>query len=132
MPNEIRTSGVLFQLYFMIFSTVSSFCCFIVILACSAQSGFVDTRAAIVLYFELVILIFGCQDVIRRVPHGSCRYTPTVIAHYLINVVYTRLSAMVNLNVKSCFLRRRDHLSGNKERGMISINYVLCQADIAS
>ena len=38
----------MFQLYFKIYLTVSSFCCFIVILARSAQSGFVDTYAAIV------------------------------------------------------------------------------------
>ena len=49
----------MFLLYFMIFLTVSSFCCFIVILARSDQSGFVDTHAAILLYLELVILIFG-------------------------------------------------------------------------
>ena len=49
-----------FQLYFMIFSTVSSFSCFIAILAPSAQSGFVDTHAAILLYFELVRLISSC------------------------------------------------------------------------
>ena len=80
----------MFQLYFMIFLTVTSLCSFIIaILARSAQSGFVYIHAAILLYFELVVLIFGCQDVIRRVPHGSCRHTQTVVAHYLINVVYT-------------------------------------------
>ena len=50
----------MFQLYFMMFLTVHSFCCFIVILARSAQSGFVDTHAAILLYFELVRPTFGC------------------------------------------------------------------------
>ena len=48
----------MFQLYFMIL--LFSSCCFIVILARSAQSGFVDTHAAILLYFERIRLIFGC------------------------------------------------------------------------
>ena len=42
----------------MIYLSVSSFCSFIVILACSAQSDFVGTRATILLYLELVRL--GC------------------------------------------------------------------------
>ena len=50
----------MFQLYFMIFLTVSSFGCLSVILPRLAQSGFVDTHAAMLLHFELVILIFGC------------------------------------------------------------------------
>ena len=48
----------MFLLYFKIF--LFSFCCFIEILARLAQSGFVDTHAAILLYFELVRLFFGC------------------------------------------------------------------------
>ena len=68
----------------------------------------------------------------KRVPHGSCRHTPRVVAYYMINVVYIRLSAIVNWNIKPCFLKRRNRLSGNKERGMISINYVLNQADVTS
>ena len=47
----------MFLLYFMIFLTVNSFCCFNVMLARSAQSGFVCTHVAISLYFELVRLI---------------------------------------------------------------------------
>ena len=59
--NEIRTPGVLcFSCTEMIFLTVNSFCCLVEILARLAQSGFVGTHAAILLYFELVRLIFGC------------------------------------------------------------------------
>ena len=51
----------MFKLHFMMFLTVfNSFCRFIVILARSAQSGFVGTHTAILLYFELVRLTFGC------------------------------------------------------------------------
>ena len=50
----------MFLLHIMIFLTVSSFRYFIVILAGSGQSGFVDTHAAILFYFELVTPIFGC------------------------------------------------------------------------
>ena len=49
----------MFKLHFMMFLTVNSFCRFIVILARSAQSGFVGTHTAILLYFELVRLTFG-------------------------------------------------------------------------
>ena len=56
----------MFQLYFTIFLSVSLFCCFIVILARSAHSGFIDTHAAIYCILSLSDLFLLVKIIVNR------------------------------------------------------------------
>ena len=107
----------MFQLYFMIYLTVSSFCSFIVILARSAHSGFVTYSCCYFIVFwafRTYFCLLRCNKEGRS--HMALTATPQQRLIITWGMLYTRLSAIVNWNTKPCFLKRRNRLRENRIR----------------